>query len=181
MRITISGPPGSGKTTVCRMLGERLGIEVVISGHIFRQMAKERSMSLPDFGLLCEGDPQADLEIDNRMVEIARSNENVCLEGRLTAYMLTRHDIDALRVLLTADINERSRRVAEREGGSAEQRMREIEEREACEAKRYLTYYDIDISDRSVYDLVIDTTHIPAEKVAETIIREVNQRGRDAC
>ncbi len=180
MRITISGPPGSGKTTVCRMLGERLGVEVVISGHIFRQMAKERGMSLPDFGRLCEADPKADLELDKRMVEIARSNENVCLEGRLTAYMLTRHGIDALRVLLTADISERSRRVAEREGGSSEQRMREIEEREACEAKRYLTYYDIDVGDRSVYDLVIDTTHIPAEEVAGMIIREVNERGRDA-
>ncbi len=58
--------------------------------------------------------------------------------------------------------------------------MREIEEREACEAKRYLTYYDIDVGDRSVYDLVIDTTHIPAEEVAGMIIREVNERGRDA-
>ena len=50
MRITISGPPGSGKTTVCRMLGDRLGIDVVISGHIFRQMAKEHGMSLQEFG-----------------------------------------------------------------------------------------------------------------------------------
>ena len=177
MRITISGPPGSGKTTVCRMLGERLGIEVVISGHIFRQMAKERDMSLADFGRMCEADPHADLELDKRMVEIARSRDSVCLEGRLTAYMLTRHGIDAFRVLLTADIDERARRVTEREDGSSEQRKKEIEEREACEARRYLTYYDIDIGDRSVYDLVIDTTRIPADEVADIIMREVNERG----
>ncbi len=179
MRITISGPPGSGKTTVCRMLGDRLGIDVVISGHIFRQMAKEHGMSLQEFGRMCEADPQADIALDERMVEIARQNDHVCLEGRLTAYMLTRHGIDAFRVLLTADIGERARRVAEREGGDANQRKAEIEEREACEAKRYQAYYDIDIRDRSVYDLVIDTTHIPAEEVAGAIIREAGS-DRDA-
>jgi|LFRM01.1.fsa_nt_gb predicted cytidylate kinase len=180
MRITISGPPGSGKTTVCRILGERLGLDVVVSGHIFRQMAKERDMTLPEFGHMCEIDPQVDIELDRRMVEIASRSENLCLEGRLAAHMLTRHGIAALRVLMTADIVERSRRVAEREGGSPEQRRAEIEEREACEAKRYLTYYDIDIRDRSIYDLIIDTTDISAEEVAEIIIREAKKHGGNA-
>ncbi|HOK28503.1 MAG TPA: cytidylate kinase, partial [Methanomassiliicoccaceae archaeon] len=60
------------------------------------------------------------------------------------------------------------------------QRRAEIEEREACEAKRYLTYYDIDIRDRSVYDLIIDTTDISAEEVAEIIIREAKKHGGNA-
>ena len=50
MRITISGPPGSGKTTVCKLIAERLDLKVVISGNIFRQMARESRMSLADFG-----------------------------------------------------------------------------------------------------------------------------------
>lgn len=171
MRVTISGPPGSGKTTVCRLLGERLRLEVVVSGMIFRQMAKERSMSLADFGRMCEDDPQADLALDERMVEIARDKENVILEGRLTAYMLSRHGLDALRVYMDADLDERAKRVAEREGGTVEQRRTEILEREACEAKRYLAYYGIDIADRSIYDLVVDTTHLTPQEVADAIVR----------
>ncbi|NLI74260.1 MAG: AAA family ATPase [Euryarchaeota archaeon] len=181
MRITISGPPGSGKTTVCRILGEHLGLEIVSSGHIFRQMAEEREMSLAEFGHLCETDPEADLILDNRMVEIARNSDNICLEGRLSAHMLTRHSIEAFRVLMLADIDERSKRVVTREGGTWEQRKREIEDREASEAKRYKAYYNIDINDKDVYDLVIDTTNIPAEDVAGRIIREVRKHSRDAC
>ncbi len=39
MRITISGPPGSGKTTVCSKLSEALGLEAVVFGKIFREFA----------------------------------------------------------------------------------------------------------------------------------------------
>ncbi len=41
MRITISGPPGSGKTTACKLLSERLGLEMVVFGRIFRELAQE--------------------------------------------------------------------------------------------------------------------------------------------
>ncbi len=105
MRITISGPPGSGKTTVCKLVADRLHLEVVVSGNIFRQMAKESSMSLADFGKLCELDPEADKRLDQRMVEIARDKDGIVLEGRLTAYMLTMHGIPALRVLMDADLD----------------------------------------------------------------------------
>lgn len=169
MRITISGPPGSGKTTVCRLVAEKLHLEVIISGDIFRQLAKESSMSLARFGSACELDPEVDRRLDQRMVEIARSRDDLLLEGRLTAHMLTRHGIPAFRVYLGADLEVRAARVAEREGGTARQRKEEIMEREECEARRYLAYYDIDIHDRSIYDLVIDTTCRTPEQVADLI------------
>jgi predicted cytidylate kinase len=169
MRITISGPPGSGKTTVCRLVAQRLRLETVISGDIFRQLAKESAMSLADFGSMCEFDPEVDRQLDKRMVEIARDKDDLLLEGRLTAHMLTRHGIPAFRVFMGADLDVRAARVAQREGGTPEQRKREIIEREECEARRYLAYYDIDIRDRSIYDLVIDTTCMTPEQVADLI------------
>jgi predicted cytidylate kinase len=169
MRITISGPPGSGKTTVCRLVAERLHLEIVISGDIFRQLAREAAMSLAEFGSACELDPEVDRRLDHRMVEIARSKDDILLEGRLTAYMLSRHGIPALKVYMGADLDVRAARVAEREGGTPAQRKREIVERERCEARRYLAYYEIDIDDRNIYDLVIDTSNKTAEQVAELI------------
>ncbi|MBI0583636.1 MAG: AAA family ATPase [Methanomassiliicoccus sp.] len=173
MRLTISGPPGSGKTTVCKLVAERLHLEVIISGNIFRQLAKEASMSLSDFGTACEMDPEVDRKLDARMVEIASSRDDVLLEGRLTAHMLTRHGIPAFRVYMDADLDVRAARVAEREGGIKARRKREIVEREECERHRYLAYYGIDVLDRNIYDLIIDTTYLTPKQVADRICEAV--------
>lgn len=174
MKITISGPPGSGKTTVCTLLGERLNYEVVVSGNIFRQFAKERNMSLADFGSLCSTDPKVDKELDSKMVEIAKSADNIILEGRLTAYMLSSNNIPAFKIYLHASEDVRAARVVNREGGTNEQRKAEIIERETCEALRYKNYYNIDIKDTSVYDLVIDSSMLTPEEIVEIIISKVS-------
>jgi predicted cytidylate kinase len=173
MRITISGPPGSGKTTVCRRLSEMLSIECVISGEVFRQMAKNHDLSLAEFGELAKNDSSYDRKLDDRMLEIARENDTIILEGRLTAYMLTRHGLEAFKVYLDADMQERASRISKREEIPVEIALERIKERERCEAVRYLEYYGIDISDQSVFDLVLDTTNIPAEKVADLILDKV--------
>jgi predicted cytidylate kinase len=173
MRITISGPPGSGKTTVCRELSDRLGLQCIISGELFRQMAQDQGKTLAEFGLLAESDPSYDRMLDDRMVEIARDSEDILLEGRLTAHMLTRSGLEAFRVLLDADLDERCRRVSQREGIDEEVARDRIVERERCEAARYLDHYDIDIEDRTLYDLVVDTTSLPPEEVVEIILEGV--------
>ena len=52
MQITVSGLPGSGTTTLSRLLSEYYELELISSGEIFRKMAKERGMSLAEFGAL---------------------------------------------------------------------------------------------------------------------------------
>jgi predicted cytidylate kinase len=175
MRITISGPPGSGKTTVCRMLADELHMECVISGEVFRQMARDHGMSLAEFGLLAEQDPSYDRMLDDRMVDLARESDDIILEGRLTAHMLSRNGLRAFRVLLDADLDERARRVVEREGISPDEARNRIVERERCEAARYLEYYDIDIDDHSIFDLVVDTTSISAPEVTDVILRRLRE------
>lgn len=170
MRITISGPPGSGKSTVCKMLSDRLGIECVISGMIFREMAKEQGLDLEEFGRLSQIQPRFDRLLDERMVRTAKEKNNVILEGRLTAHMLSRNGIRATKVFLHADIDTRAKRIAEREGIDVREAKGRILEREECEASRYRDFYEIDLSDKSLYDLVIDTTNLSPEQVVDIII-----------
>ena len=108
------------------------------------------------------------------MVDIAKSADNIILEGRLTAYMLSSNNISAFKIYLYASKEVRAARVVNREGGSIEQREAEIVEREACEALRYKNYYNIDITDTSVYDLVIDSSMLNPEEIVEMIVSKVS-------
>lgn len=115
MRITISGPPGSGKTTACTRLAESLGYRAVVFGKMFRDLAAEKGMSLIELGDLAEKDPSIDKEIDERIVSIAGDNEDIILESRLSAYMLQRNGIPALKVYLNASPEVRMARIGGRE------------------------------------------------------------------
>jgi predicted cytidylate kinase len=173
MIITISGLIGSGKTTVCRMLSERLGYRMVISGHVFREMAKELDLNLEEFSLRAEQDPKYDKLIDERMVDIARGEKDVILEGRLAGQMMRRNGIPAFCIFLDAALEIRTQRVSGREGVELQNAMQEMSAREASEVLRYRKYYGIDVTDRSIYDLVIDTGALTPEQVVERIVSQV--------
>ncbi len=176
MRITISGPPGSGKTTACNRLSEMLGLKAVVFGKIFRELAAEKHLSLLEFGQLAEKAPSIDEAIDARIVEIARENENIILESRLSAYMLTRNSIPAFKIYLGASPEVRMSRIGVREGQTLEEAKKETIERQASEAKRYMMYYNIDINDMSVYDLVVNTDELDPDGVIDTIMKAIEGR-----
>ena len=173
MIITISGPPGSGKTTACSKLSERLGLEAVVFGKIFRQLAAEKNLSLGELGDLAEKDPSIDSMIDGRILEIARNNPDIILESRLSAYMCVRNGIPAFKVYIDASPKVRMSRIGVREGETVEEACAKTLDRQRSEAKRYKMYYDIDIEDRSVYDLIINTDDLDPDQVVEMIIEGV--------
>ncbi|MEZ5336439.1 MAG: AAA family ATPase [Methanolobus sp.] len=153
MLLTISGLPGSGTTTVSRLISEKYDLEMISAGEVFRSLAKEYDMSLAEFGALAESDDRIDIKIDERQKEIANTRDNIILEGRLAGHMAEK----AFKVWIKASVDVRVRRIVSREGSSFEDKLAETKEREASEAIRYKTIYGIDINDLSIYDLVIDS------------------------
>lgn len=153
MLLTISGLPGSGTTTVSRILSEKYGLEMVSAGELFRSLAKEYGMTLAEFGELAESDDSIDLKIDERQKEIASTRDNIILEGRLAGHMAGK----AFKVWIKAPVEVRVSRIVGRESGSFDEKLEETKEREASEAVRYSAIYGIDIGDLLIYDLVIDS------------------------
>ena len=162
-RITVSGPPGSGTSTLCRLLQEKLGHPYVYAGQIFRDQAAERGMSLKEFGRLCEQDDQVDRGLDDEQVRLLQEavdhDRSLILEGRLSGWLAHRNQIPALKVFVGCEEVERVRRIVERDGGDDSEQAEATRIREESEATRYNHYYGIDVDDMEPYDLVLDSTN----------------------
>lgn len=175
MLITISGLPGSGKTTVARLLSQRLGVPHIYAGDLYRKAASERGVSLEQFNELCERDHSIDRELDAKMAEYARRG-NVILEGRLAGFIARQEAVDALKVWLTASDEVRARRVVQREGGEARLALEQNRVRQGSDAKRYRTIYGFDLNDTSIYDLVLDSDDHGPEALADRILAQARRR-----
>ena len=170
--ITVSGPPGCGATTVCEGLSTALDCGYVSGGDIFRELADDRGMSLSQLIAKTDETDEIDRALDQRLRTIAEkwgaSNKPFILESRLAGWLAgNRAD---LRIWLDAPDEVRVERTRDREEMGAEMRVREV-----SEAGRYRSYYGIDINDRSLYDLAINTARWSPEATLEMILSAVEE------
>ncbi len=172
MLVTISGLPGSGTSTVSRLVAAELKIDHLDGGTVFRALAGERHLSLADFAALAERDDTIDRALDSRLADRA-SEGDVLIESRLAGWLARRNGFDGLLVWLACDDEERARRVAARDGQEVAVALAGNLEREASERARYRAYYDIDLTDLSPYDLVLDSTSSVPEDLAAAVIGRV--------
>jgi len=173
--VTISGLPGTGKTTVAKLLHKRLGLRYVYAGEIFRSLARQHGMTLEQFGTLCEEHPEVDRELDDYQVTLLKQGD-LLLEGRISGWLAVRNHVPAVKVLLTAEPKTRVSRIVKRESGDLSERRREIEERERCEAARYRKFYGIDVNDTSIYDVVVDTSKLTPEQIVDRICAHIPKK-----
>lgn len=175
MIITLSGQPGSGKTSVAKEISSKYGYVIISAGEQFRKLAAEKNLSLEEFGKLAECDPSIDLAIDQRQKDLAQQHQNVLVEGRLAG-----RTIDAdLKIWLKTPLRIRSERIAKRENIPVHRAYDETHAREICELTRYKNYYDIDLTDLSCYDLIIDTSKWDAAGVSAIIFKAMDELKRN--
>ena len=172
MLITLSGLPGSGTSTVARTVAARLGLDHVDGGTVFRTMASEHGSTLAEFARVAEADESIDRALDDRLLARAHEGE-VVLESRLAGWLVTRGSVPALRVWISCDERERAARVGGRDGHDVDAALVANREREASERHRYLAYYGIDLTDLSIYDLVIDSTTTGPDAIVAQIVATV--------
>jgi cytidylate kinase len=80
-----------------------------------------------------------------------------------------------MKIFLQADLDTRVKRIINRETGDFEKRKGEILERERSEEIRYKKYYEINLNDTSIYDLVIDTSDKNPKEIVNIILNNLNR------
>jgi predicted cytidylate kinase len=170
--ITLSGVPGTGTTTIAKLLSKKLNLKLVYIGETFRTIAREYKMTLEEFGKFAKDNPEIDKELDDRQLALARTG-NIILEGRLSGWMVKKNGINAFSILLTADLETRIKRIMGREGKAYSEVKEEILNREQVELNRYLELYSINYQNPAHYSMVIDTTHLTPEEIIKIITDNV--------
>jgi cytidylate kinase len=164
--ITIGGLHGTGKSSVADRISKEFDLRRVSAGIIFRDLAEERGLTLEEFSRIAEQDEQIDRLLDNTLKEEAKKG-NVVIDGQLAAWMAGEHA--DFKIQLTAPLDVRIKRISERDGTDYEYAKRETIAREGSESARYKEFYGVDISDLSIYDLILRTDRYDLDGVVKIL------------
>lgn len=180
MIITISGSPGSGKSTVAKAVAKKLNLKHFSAGDFMREMASERGISLAELTSLSEKDVSIDREIDERTKSLI-GQDNFVIDSRLAFHFLP----EAVKIFLKVDPKiaakriwkdvEGKKRTAE-EFASEDAVLKGILERQASEVMRYKEYYNIDFLDENNYDFVLDTSNLNIEQSIERVLDFISKK-----
>ncbi len=167
MRITVSGLPGSGTTSLARHLAATNHYTLISAGEVFRQMAKEKNLDIAEFATIAEQNPSIDKEIDARQREIAEGQDDIIAEGRLSGWCVRNAD---LKIWIQASMECRVERIFSRDTlEDMETALSLTREREASEARRYKEYYSIKIDDLSPYHIVLNSEKFGVEDLSSLV------------
>ena len=169
--ITITGDLGSGKSTVSHLLCERLNYDYIYTGKIQRAIAQKYQMTTLELNKYAETHPEIDEEIDSTFKSLSDSTDLI-VDSRLAWFFIP----NSFKVFLQTDVFVAANRISndnQRENEvylSTEEAVEKIIARKNSENKRYLELYGADCNDLSQFDLVIDTSFITPEDVADRIV-----------
>ena len=178
VRITISGHPGSGTSTLVNLLRENKNWTSLNGGELFRQEAKRRNMSLADFGQLCKDDLNVDRELDALLKEqMLRSDEEApsIVESRLAGWWAYQLDLDIPRIWLEVDEMERAQRVQSREGGEIADILEASKKRASVDAERFLELYQLLPEQEEPYTHRIDASSLNPQEVLALVLNIVEE------
>lgn len=146
-----------------------------------RDMALERGISLIDLGKEAENDGGViDSILDERQKQFGLTKDDFIIDGRLAFHFIPH----ALKIFLTVDPEEAARRIFEDKNRtsvvesheSMDEVIVKVKIRRTNENERYMKYYGVHIYDMDLYDIIIDTTKLSPEQVANKVIMEIEKR-----
>lgn len=174
--ITISGKPGSGKSSTADKVAEMLNYTRHSSGDMVRSLLSRKGMTLAEYNEAASSDHALDEKIDVLLRNL-RSKNDIVVDSRLGFYWIP----ESFKVYLELDIQVATVRIfkdavsnnGRTKGGELANSLdivaKQVKTRMDTEQRRFKDLYGIDPYNSGHFDLVIDTSRHSPQTVALTI------------
>lgn len=174
--ITLGGLPGSGKSTVKRLLAEMLGYHTFSTGDFVREMAFERNLSLEEFNELIRHDKTLDLLIDEKLKQIEEHEDSYVIDSHLafhfvpssfSVFLTISTEKSAERIL--NDVHSQTRIKSGDTMDTLEEALARTQKRVQNHIERYTSLYAVNPYIESHYQLVVNTENETPEHIAQEV------------
>lgn len=174
--ITISGKPGSGKSSTADKVADMLGYARYSSGDMVRNLLQRKGLTLAEYNHKAENEHALDDKVDEFLRNL-RSKSNIVIDSRLGFYWIPESfkvyldlDIQVATVRIYKDAMSNDMRTKSGEiADSLDSVARQVKTRMETEQRRFKDMYGVDPYNPSHFDLVIDTARHSPQTVALTV------------
>ena len=174
--ITLSGKPGSGKSSTADRVAELLGYTRYSAGDLVRSLIRKQGMTLDEFNNMALHKHQLDHDIDEELRKL-RDQKDIVIDSRLGFYWIPESfkvyldlDIDVATARIFKDaVNNDLREGDSQVGSTIDEVQRSVQGRLENEKQRFKTLYGVNPYSNANFDLIINTSRHSPQTVALTV------------
>lgn len=174
--ITISGKPGSGKSSTADKVAEMLSYTRHSSGDMVRAVLSKSRLTLAEYNERAKNDHALDDRVDD-MLRALRDKSDIVVDSRLGFYWIPESfkvyldlDMEVATARIFKDAVSNTARSGAGEGiSSLADVTNQVRDRMEAERARFRALYHVDPYDLAHFDLVIDTSRHSPQTVALTV------------
>ncbi|MBW2997298.1 nucleoside monophosphate kinase [Candidatus Woesearchaeota archaeon] len=178
MIITISGAPGSGKTTVAKVIAEKLGYKHHSVGDLRGEIARRYGMTIDELNEVGKKEIWTDKEADDLTKEMGEKQDDFIIDGWVAFHFIPH----SIKIFLDVEPLEGAKRVFkhqrpdEAKQDTPEGVLAMLNKRRDETNDRYKKYYNVDFLEKKNYDLVIDTTNLTLDQAIQKVMDFIKSR-----
>ncbi|OIO39937.1 hypothetical protein AUJ10_04140 [Candidatus Pacearchaeota archaeon CG1_02_31_27] len=181
MRITISGPPGSGKGTVSKILAKHYHLKFYSVGDLRREAARKKGMTIEKFNKWSEKHPEQGDEYFDYLQRSKQNKNDFIMDSRLGWHFIP----NSIKIYLDVSFEEGAKRIYlqneeknkrnEQKYTTLKETIKANKERVENDVTRYKKLYNINPYNTKNYDILVNSTKLNVKSVVKKLIKEIDK------